>query len=94
MEVQETKDEIIEVKKLHNNTMALVGFILGILSAFVYALFSIMPILGIIFSGIGLGTFKPETQKNKWMAWAGLAISVIYFLMAVNVNLSKLGTAT
>ena len=67
-----------------NNAMALIGFILGILSAFLYDKFSIIPIIGIIFSGIGLGTFNPETQKNKWMAWVGLCLSIIYFLMAVN----------
>ena len=70
-----------ETVKLKNNPMALTGFILGILSIFIYAIIDFLPILGIIFSGIGLGTFNPKKEKNKWMAWCGLVLGIVCFLM-------------
>lgn len=63
-----------------NNGMALTGFVLGIVSVFLYEI-GIIPILGIVFSAIGLGTFKPQSQKNRWMAGVGLAASIVYTLM-------------
>jgi hypothetical protein len=63
-----------------NNSMAVTGFVLGIVSAFFYFI-GILPILAIVFSSIGLGTFKPDSQKNKWMAGVGLALGIIYTLM-------------
>ncbi len=63
-----------------NNSMAATGFVLGIVSVFLYFI-GILPILAIVFSSIGLGTFKPDSQKNKWMAGVGLALGIIYTLM-------------
>jgi len=60
--------------------MAATGFVLGIVSIFLYFI-GILPILAIVFSAIGLGTFKQELQKNKWMAGVGLALGIIYTLM-------------
>lgn len=66
-----------------NNGMAIAGFVLGIVSIFLYFI-GILPILAIVFSSIGMATFKPESQKNKWMAGVGLALGIIYSLMMVN----------
>lgn len=62
------------------NRFALTGFILGLASVVLYDI-GIIPILGIIFSAIGLGRFNAETQKAKWMAGWGLALSILYTLM-------------
>src|SRR5208337_833874 len=67
-------------QKKRNNPMAATGFVLGIVSIFLYFI-GILPILAIVFSAIGLGTFKQELQKNKWMAGVGLALGIIYTLM-------------
>ncbi len=70
----------VEHEKKRNNPMAATGFVLGIVSIFLYFI-GILPILAIVFSSIGLGTFKQELQKNKWMAGVGLALGIIYTLM-------------
>jgi hypothetical protein len=66
-----------------NNGMALTGFLLGLVSVAFYAI-GIIPILAVVFSGIGLGTFKPAAQTNKWMAGVGLALGVVYTIMMLN----------
>jgi hypothetical protein len=33
------------------------------------------------FSAIGLGRFNPKTQKAKWMAGWGLALSILFTIM-------------
>jgi Domain of unknown function (DUF4190) len=63
-----------------NNPMSLTGFVLGLISVVLYAV-GLVPILAIIFSSVGLGTFKPELQKNKWMAGAGLALGIFHTLL-------------
>lgn len=65
-----------------NNLIATTGFSLGIVSVFFYFI-GILPILAIVFSSIGLATFKSELQKNKWMAGVGLALGIIYTFMYV-----------
>jgi tetratricopeptide (TPR) repeat protein len=62
------------------NPLALTGFILGLTSVVLYVI-GIIPILGIVFSAIGLGRFNPETQKAKWMAGWGLALSILFTIM-------------
>ncbi len=62
------------------NPLALTGFILGLVSVVLYAI-GIIPILGIVFSAIGLGRFNPQTQKAKWMAGWGLALSILFTVM-------------
>lgn len=59
------------------NPLAMTGFILGLTSVVFYVI-GIIPILGIVFSGIGLGRFNPETQKAKWMGGWGLALSILF----------------
>jgi hypothetical protein len=58
----------------------LTGFILSRVSTVLYGT-GIVPILGIVFSAIGLGRFDPELQKGKWMAGWGLALSILYTMM-------------
>jgi tetratricopeptide (TPR) repeat protein len=64
------------------NGMAAAGFALGLASIPFYFI-GILPILGIVFSAIGLGTFKPERQKAKWMAVTGLILGIIYSILSV-----------
>ncbi len=64
----------------HNNGMALTGFAFGLASIFLYGI-GIVPILGIVFSGLGLGTFKSRVEKNRWMAGVGLGVSIVFTLM-------------
>ena len=62
------------------NSMALLGLIIGVTSVFLYRI-GLLPIFGVVFSTIGLGTFKPESQKNRWMAVVGLLLSLAYTIM-------------
>ena len=63
-----------------NNPWALWGFIIGLVSVF-FSWIGIIPLIGLVLSVTGLTTFKPESQKNKWMAGVGLCLSIIYTLM-------------
>jgi len=63
-----------------NNPWALWGFIVGLVSV-VFFWIGIIPLIGLVLSVIGLTSFKPESQKNKWMAGVGLCLSIIYTLM-------------
>jgi hypothetical protein len=64
---------------LTNNGMAMTGFILGLVSVVFYVI-GILPILAVIFSAVGLGTFKSHVQKNRWMAITGLILGILYTL--------------
>ena len=65
-----------------NNPWALWGFIVGLVSVFFFWI-GIIPLIGLVLSVIGLTSFKPESQKNKWMAGVGLCLSIIYTLMSM-----------
>ena len=71
-----TVDAAIEKK---HNWAAVTGFVLGLASILFYWL-GLIPILAVVFSGIGLGTFDSEKHKRKWMAGVGLALGIIYTL--------------
>jgi hypothetical protein len=60
----------------HNNPLALISFIVGIVGLILHVI-GLIPIVGIVLSAIALGSFKPETQKNRWMAGWGLALSIL-----------------
>jgi len=62
------------------NAFGLTGLILGVISVFLYQV-GVLPILGLVFSGIGLAKFDKERHKHKWMAFVGLGLSAIYCLM-------------
>ena len=70
----------LDATKKKNNPMALTGFIVGLVSMVLFVI-GILPILTIVFSSIGLGTFKPVVQKNKWMAGVGLTLGIVSTLM-------------
>ena len=68
------------------NTHAKTGFILGLVSIFAAWLpliGGVIPILAIIFSSIGFGTFNLDKHHKKWMAGWGLGLGIIYLLMAI-----------
>lgn len=70
------------------NTMALVGFILGIISFFIN-IWGVVGIVACVFSGVGLGNFDRETENNRWMAVTGLIlgiIGIIFGIIAVIIN--------
>jgi hypothetical protein len=66
-----------------NSASALIGFILGLVSVVLYFV-GVIPILAIVFSGIGLATFDEGRQKNRWMAFVGLALGVVYTVVMLN----------
>lgn len=71
-------------KELKNNPLALTGFILGLVSIF-FSWIGIIPIAGLIISGIALSKFDPSKEKNKWQAIAGLILNFLYFLSYLNI---------
>ena len=79
-----TMENPVDAKRF--NAMGLTGFIIGLCSVALYAI-GILPVLAIVFSGIGIGTFKPEAQKSSWMAYVGLGLGILYTIM----NLSDKG---
>ncbi|WP_240416500.1 DUF4190 domain-containing protein [Paenibacillus periandrae] len=68
--------------KKKRNTMALVGFILGIISLFI-SIWGVVGIVACVFSGVGLGKFNSETEDNKWMAVTGLILGIIGILFEI-----------
>lgn len=65
-----------------NNGFGVTGFVLGLVSIFVYFI-GIIPLLAMIFSAIGLSTFKEQTQKNKWMAITGLILGILFSILCI-----------
>ncbi len=63
-----------------NNGMCVTGFVLGIVG-FVLNDIGIFPILGVVFSAIGIGTFKLERQKHRWMGIVGLILGMLGTLL-------------
>jgi hypothetical protein len=74
-----------QTTKKQTNRATVAGFWLGIASMFVYPL-GIIPLLGIIFSCIGIANFDESIHKNRWMAGIGLALSLVYMLMNAILN--------
>ncbi len=72
----------VSMKK--NNKFALTGFVIGILSIFLFVI-GALPLVGIIISIIGLFTYKKSIHKNRWMGITGLTLSLIF--MCVNVSI-------
>jgi hypothetical protein len=72
VEVQQGPSVLVQTSNKHGVT----GLILGIVGYFLYDV-GILPILAIVFSGIGLGTHDPAQHKNRWMSIVGLISGVI-----------------
>lgn len=66
-----------------NNGMALTSFILGLVGLFIFGI--PCGVCAIIFGGLGMAKFNPETQKNKWMAITGLILGIVDVVGAILV---------
>lgn len=66
-----------------NNGMALTSFILGLVGLFICGI--PCGICAVIFGGVGMAKFNPETQKNKWMAITGLILGIVDVVGAILV---------
>ena len=71
--------------ELTNNRMALVGCCLGLASILLFGL-GLVPLAAIVCSAIGLGTFKADTQKHRWMAGVGLALGILFMLVHAEIR--------
>ncbi|MDR3635480.1 MAG: hypothetical protein P4L84_16870 [Isosphaeraceae bacterium] len=65
----------------HFNTLALAGVSFGLISCVFQAL-GVMPILGIVFSTLGLVSFDDRTEKMRWMAGFGLGLSILITMLS------------
>jgi hypothetical protein len=65
----------------HFNTLALAGVCFGLISCIFQAL-GVMPILGIVFSTLGLVSFDERTEKMRWMAGFGLGLSILITMLS------------
>lgn len=60
--------------------LCITGFILGLLSIFIYWLIPFLPLLAIVFSGVGLSKVKVDNTKGKGLATWGIALGSLYTL--------------
>ena len=74
---------IIEDEKKVNG-FGIAGFVLGILS-FLLSLAGVMPLLGLIFSAIGMA--KMGKRKVNGLAIAGLVLSIIALILAICIDI-------
>jgi len=65
-----------------NNRYGITGFVLGLVSVFFYFI-GIIPLLAVVFSAIGLGTFQEANQKNNWMAITGLILGILFSILCI-----------
>lgn len=63
------------------NTLALAGVAFGLISCVFQAL-GVMPILGIVFSTLGLVSFDDRTEKMRWMGAFGLGLSILVTMLS------------
>ena len=71
--------EAVEGKRF--NSLALAGASFGLISCLFQAL-GVMPILGIVFSTLGLVSFDERTEKMRWMAGFGLGLSILITMLS------------
>lgn len=62
-----------------SNRLAVTGFVLGLASILLYPI-GMVPILAVVFSAIGLGTYRPGLQSGRWMGVIGLLTGSVYTL--------------
>jgi len=75
-----------EMENRKYNGMCITGFILGVLSVAFYWLVPVLPLIAIIFSGIGLAKIKADGTKGKGLAISGLVLGIL-FTLQVGVKL-------
>jgi hypothetical protein len=63
------------------NSLSLAGVAFGLISCVFQAL-GVMPILGIVFSTLGLVSFDERTEKMRWMAAFGLGLSILITMLS------------
>jgi hypothetical protein len=68
--------EKLDERSQRFNSLALAGVSFGLISC-VYAALGVTPILGIVFSTLGIVTFDERTEKMRWMAAFGLGLSML-----------------
>ncbi len=66
------------------NLMSSAGLWLGIASVFLFE-FSIVPILAIIFSVIGIYN-GIKNGKQNWQAWIGLLLGIVYLVVRISMG--------
>lgn len=75
------ENNLTEVKsQTKNNKLAIIGFILGMVSI-LFGFIGIIPILALIFSGIGLWQIKKQKEGGAILAIIGLILGVVYTLV-------------
>jgi hypothetical protein len=62
------------------NPFAIAGLCLGIASVFLYTI-GVVPMLAIIFSGIGLAKLHQYAGAGKIQSWIGLVLGIIFTIM-------------
>lgn len=67
-----------------SNGMAVAGFVLSLLSFLGFSFTFIMPLLGIIFSGVGIGKAK-TANSGMGMAVAGLVLGILSILWLIGM---------
>jgi tetratricopeptide (TPR) repeat protein len=77
---KESRTRTESTGELAFNGAALTGFCLGVASVFL-SFIGILPILAVVFSGIGLGTFDEKKHKAKWMPAVGLGLGILFTLV-------------
>ena len=65
------------------NGYAVTGLSLGIASVFLYFI-GIIPLLAIIFSGIGLAKVKERQGKGQVQAWIGLVLGIVFSILCLS----------
>jgi len=80
MEKEQIKED---KKKRQKNKLAVTGFVLGIISIGFFDI-GIIPILALIFSGIGLYKTKEREENGSVLAIIGLILGSIYTLLYMN----------
>ena len=71
--MDENNQQTPDVKK--NNSSALTSFIVSLVGLLIAGI--PCGVVAIITGAMGIKTFNPETQKNKWMAIFGLVLGII-----------------
>lgn len=74
-EVIKNNDSSADKAGKKNNNMALTSFILGLVSLLIAGI--PLGIAAVVTGSTALAKFNPETEKNKWMAIAGIIIGII-----------------
>lgn len=69
------------------NGLAITSMVLGIVGVFLFWLYSVVPILAIVFGGVAMSKAKQAGAKPSGMAIAGLVLGIVFtalfFLLVV-----------